>query len=245
VNPQGAGRIPTLPIAEIFGPVPQGEGPYMGRRSVFVRLGRGCNLSCPPCDTKQTWDRSQYDLYAEAPLTLVSDVVRQVVGLGGGRPALTVVTGGEPLLWQQNPGWDALLTNQAVVGAMHVETNGTILPTAATARRIEHFTVSPKLRAMGGADPEKRRIRPDALAAFAGLAWDGRAAFKFVCAEADDVDEVLALADTYRIPHRAVWVMALGSTAAAAADCGRGLVDAVMDAGFNWSGRLHLELGVR
>ncbi|MFJ4960242.1 7-carboxy-7-deazaguanine synthase QueE [Streptomyces sp. NPDC088739] len=243
MNPEGAGRLAVLPVNEVFGPVPQGEGPYMGRRSVFVRLGRGCNLSCPPCDTKETWDRSQYDIYAAAPLTPVSRLLRRVEGLAGAEEALTVVTGGEPLLWQQTAGWDAFLDGSA--GPLHLETNGTIAPTDAVRRRFEHVTVSPKLRAMGGADPEKRRIRPDALAAFAELAAQERAAFKFVCASRGDVDEVLAFVEAYRVPHRAVWIMPLGSTAPEAADCGRGLIAAVMASGLNWSGRLHLELGVR
>jgi 7-carboxy-7-deazaguanine synthase len=73
-----------------------------------------------------------------------------------------------------------------------IETNGTLSP-----RRLggpdcwpDDFNVSPKL-AMGisrGADPESKRVRPKAIA---DLLATGRAVWKFVAAEIDDLDEIL------------------------------------------------------
>jgi 7-carboxy-7-deazaguanine synthase len=37
-------------ISEIFGPTIQGEGPLIGRPTVFVRTG-GCDYRCSWCDT--------------------------------------------------------------------------------------------------------------------------------------------------------------------------------------------------
>ena len=37
-------------VSEIFGPTVQGEGPLIGRASVFVRTG-GCDYRCSWCDT--------------------------------------------------------------------------------------------------------------------------------------------------------------------------------------------------
>jgi len=42
------------PISEMFGPTIQGEGPVVGRRTVFVRFA-GCDYRCVWCDSKQTW----------------------------------------------------------------------------------------------------------------------------------------------------------------------------------------------
>jgi hypothetical protein len=42
----------TLRISEVFASI-QGEGPWVGRPSVFMRLGL-CNLECAWCDTKFT-----------------------------------------------------------------------------------------------------------------------------------------------------------------------------------------------
>ena len=43
----------ALFVSEVFTSI-QGEGPFTGRPSVFLRLGR-CNLECAWCDTKYTW----------------------------------------------------------------------------------------------------------------------------------------------------------------------------------------------
>jgi hypothetical protein len=60
----------TAIIAEKFGSV-QGEGPWTGQRCVFVRFSR-CNLKCSWCDTKYTWDWTQYkptEVSTRAPIT--------------------------------------------------------------------------------------------------------------------------------------------------------------------------------
>lgn len=76
--PLNDSRRPShLPVNEVFWDVVQGEGPYMGRASAFIRLGY-CNLHCPPCDTKPTWDTSQYVLERDLPAHR---------GRRGGRPA--------------------------------------------------------------------------------------------------------------------------------------------------------------
>jgi 7-carboxy-7-deazaguanine synthase len=40
----------SILISEIFGPTVQGEGPLVGRPTVFVRTG-GCDYRCAWCDT--------------------------------------------------------------------------------------------------------------------------------------------------------------------------------------------------
>ncbi len=45
--------VPTLVVSEVFGPTFQGEGPTLGRRAAFVRLGR-CNLDCSWCFVPET-----------------------------------------------------------------------------------------------------------------------------------------------------------------------------------------------
>lgn len=236
----GVRRI-ALPVNEIFGPVPQGEGPYAGRASTFIRFGH-CNLRCPPCDTASTWDRSRYDLAAENPETLTADIVRRAREHGA-EDTDVVLTGGEPLLWQRTVAWNALL--YALPGPVHVETNGTVAPSSDTAGRVTHFSVSPKIGAMGAADPLKRRIRPDVLAAYNALAAAGKATYKFVAGTADEVDTVAALVAEHRIPPDRVYVMPLGDTHDAWVTAGRDIVDRVMHHGYHLSGRLHLALGVR
>jgi 7-carboxy-7-deazaguanine synthase len=89
----------TILISEIFGPTIQGEGSLIGRPTVFVRTG-GCDYRCDWCDT----------LYAVLPShreewtpTTVSDVLRQVGELSGGRPILVTLSGGNPALQPLEP----------------------------------------------------------------------------------------------------------------------------------------------
>ncbi|MFB7906649.1 7-carboxy-7-deazaguanine synthase QueE [Kitasatospora sp. NPDC056076] len=231
-----------LPLNETFGPVPQGEGPYLGRRCSFVRLGH-CNLSCPGCDTARTWDRARFDLDAENPLTPVEDILGAVARYG---TVLTVISGGEPLMWQKTLAFDALLRGLGRLGVIHVETNGTIAPGEATAAAVAHFTVSPKIGPLASPrDPAKRRIRPKVLAEFVHLAAAGRACFKLVCATAEDVDAVAEFARDHYLHPQTVWVMPYGESPGEVAARQPVVTQAAMRHGFNATTRLHLIADMR
>lgn len=89
----------------------QGEGPYVGKPAVFLRLS-GCNLACTFCDT-------EFDDY---DILLVDDIVVQIKNLCG-NSNLVVITGGEPL--RQNITKLAEQLNQEGM-TVQIETNGTI-----------------------------------------------------------------------------------------------------------------------
>ena len=81
-------------ISEIFGPTIQGEGPLIGRPSIFVRTG-GCDYRCKWCDT----------LYAVLPeyrdewiLMTPSEIMAKVNELAGHQPVLISLSGGNPAL---------------------------------------------------------------------------------------------------------------------------------------------------
>jgi 7-carboxy-7-deazaguanine synthase len=95
------GRVPavTLMISEIFGPTIQGEGPLIGRPSVFVRTG-GCDYRCSWCDTlfavlpeyKHEWTRMN-----------AGEVLDRVRCLSSDKPLLITLTGGNPALQDMQP----------------------------------------------------------------------------------------------------------------------------------------------
>jgi len=71
-------------ISEIFGPTVQGEGPLIGRPTVFVRTG-GCDYRCTWCDTLYAVLPEYRDNWA---LMTPADIMARVDELTGGNPVL-------------------------------------------------------------------------------------------------------------------------------------------------------------
>ena len=229
----GAGGSPgrALVVSEVFGPTFQGEGPSIGRRAGFVRLGR-CNLDCVWCDTPYTWDWERYDPAVELRPVPVDEIVARLDVMA---PEIVVVTGGEPLLQQRR--LVPLLEACAERGwPVEVETNGTCVPDDRVVELVAQWNVSPKLANSGIAEPE-RRLRPPALAA---LLATGKALFKFVVTLEDDLDEIAAIVDAYGLAP--VWVMPEGTTPDTVLARARTLADQVLTRGWNLSPRLHILL---
>jgi len=96
----------ALPIVEEFYTI-QGEGYFSGHPAYFIRLG-GCDVGCPWCDTKISWDASRH------PLKLVDEIVINAAECAS---PFVVITGGEPLMYNldylcnglKNAGMETLL----------------------------------------------------------------------------------------------------------------------------------------
>lgn len=213
-----------LVVNEIFGPTVQGEGPSAGRRAGFVRLGR-CNLDCQFCDEPQTWDWSQFDAQAELRTRSGDDVLKELDGMD---VDFVVITGGEPLLQQRalGPLIDACLARGWRV---EVETNGTIAPSLP----VTQWNVSPKLANAGM--PPAQRYRPDVLRAFEAT---GRAVFKFVVTERDELDEVQTMVDECGLSD--VWIMPEGTDAPTVTARLGELAEPVIERGWQLTPRLHI-----
>lgn len=220
-----------LMVAERFGvevPTFQGEGPSCGHPALFIRLSR-CNLVCTKCDTKYTWDWSQFAPRKEATKQTVADLVTWATS---SPVELVVITGGEPLLQQAGlvPLVEALL---AAGKRVEFETNGTIAPVPELLVDGVRFNVSPKIASFGV--DEVKSVVPAALKAFVEC---GRAAFKFVASSAGDLDRIAELSDSHRLAP--VWVMPEGTTADAITATTRVLADAVAARHWHFTTRLHV-----
>ena len=226
----------------------QGEGPYCGRPSVFVRSSL-CNLSCYWCDTDYTWNwkgtshehqrdedtrYQKYDKSEEIVEVDIPQVVRRVRSFDCNN---LVITGGEPLLHQGD--WVLLIDQLRTQQDLHVEaeTNGTIVPTEEFDSRINRYNVSPKL---SSSRIELRlREQADALGFFAA---SPKAIFKYVIGEREELPEVIEQAKRFGIPKQRIYLMPQGTS--------RGEIDArlnwlaklCLEHGFQLSDRLHVRL---
>ncbi|MGP3969780.1 7-carboxy-7-deazaguanine synthase QueE [Streptomyces sp. 6N223] len=214
----------------------QGEGPSLGRRCAFARLG-GCNLACRWCDTPYTWDwtgRSDtgivYDPKKELRVIPYTEVRDRLVAYD---VPLIVVSGGEPLN-QQTRLYPLVRDLRDSGHDIEIETNGTVAPDPRLAELVR-FNVSPKLAHSG--DPESRRIVGRALTAFAAVPGT---AFKFVCRTAADLDEVGLLVEQYGIDS--VWVMPEGRNQVAIDGSLARLRDPAIARGWNLTTRLHITM---
>ncbi|OIJ86424.1 7-carboxy-7-deazaguanine synthase QueE [Streptomyces colonosanans] len=235
-------RRRTLRIAETFADTVQGEGTSTGVPAAFIRFSL-CNLTCrgtgaatagrgAGCDTPYTWDTTRFDLQAESTWRDIDELVDWALS----RPEkLVVVTGGEPLL---QPGVLPLVQElRAADRDVEIETNGTIIPPLELVAAGPWFNVSPKLSGFGSGMPERKRIVPDALRAFAS---SGRARWKFVVQDPAELDEIAALEAAYGLTP--IFVMPEGTSAEAVLDGMRTLAMPVMERGWRLGTRLHVLL---
>jgi 7-carboxy-7-deazaguanine synthase len=128
----------------------QGEGPYVGYPSIFIRLS-GCNLACNFCDT-------EFDSYKEMKIeeiiaegyTKLEDFKKTTEA----RKALVVITGGEPM--RQNI---SMLCNELINRGhlVQVESNGTLI--SPDIPKEVKIVCSPKVT-----NGKYHKIRPEILA---------------------------------------------------------------------------------
>lgn len=76
-----------LPVMESFHSL-QGEGYFSGHSAYFIRLG-GCDVGCPWCDVKESWDIENH------PQTDIAKLVYEAKSSGS---KFAVITGGEPCI---------------------------------------------------------------------------------------------------------------------------------------------------
>jgi len=170
-----------LKVNEIFLSV-QGEGLYMGRPTVFIRL-TGCNLRCKWCDTKYAFE--------DGDKMTVEEVLAKVEEYGIKE---VCITGGEPLLQDEVIG----LMFRLIDGGYHIvlETNGSINIEEVPAEDEVSIAMDIKCPSSGMAD---RML-------FSNIELLGPGDFlKFVVADEKDYDYAMDILDTYQPECEAVF----------------------------------------
>lgn len=169
----------------------EGEGEYIGRPSVFMRLAM-CNLTCKGfssadsphgCDSFVSWSvknkMSFLEIFEMMENNNYIDHLKH--------KAILKITGGEPLVQQKQllKLIEAFISRYHFTPIIDFETNATLLPEIAwVTRYIATFTTSPKLTTNG--DPEEKTYVPDVLR------WHAQrgSGFKFVITSDRDIEEI-------------------------------------------------------
>ncbi len=109
-NIQTKSQIDQFPLMESFLTL-QGEGYHTGKLAYFIRLG-GCDVGCVWCDVKESWDAEKH------PMSSVADITGLALE---SKSEITVITGGEPLMYDLS-----YLTEQLQLSGLktHIETSG-------------------------------------------------------------------------------------------------------------------------
>ncbi|MEO5959446.1 MAG: 7-carboxy-7-deazaguanine synthase QueE [Opitutaceae bacterium] len=222
-------------IAEIFHSI-QGEGELTGVPSVFVRTS-GCNLRCTWCDTPYaSWN-------PEGEPRSVPQIVAEIERHPFARHV--VLTGGEPMIAKEIRTLAAALKESG--RHITIETAATVAPAGIA---CDLASLSPKLL-NSAPDPiehtawrkkhEATRWQPEVVRAWID-AYPYQ--FKFVVAQAQDVDELeyMLAALKREIPRHKVLLMPEGTTLEATRACAPWLGELCKARGYRYAHRLHLEL---
>ncbi|MCY4046180.1 MAG: 7-carboxy-7-deazaguanine synthase QueE [Cellvibrionales bacterium] len=224
---------------EIFYSI-QGEGPAIGRPSIFIRLS-GCNLYCEWCDTPYTWrfegvsyphvENKKYNK-KEEQTRLEPSQIKPLIEYYPCKHL--VLTGGEPLL--QQAGLYPLLCELSDY-TVDIETNATVIPVPHFDQKVACYVCSPKLS--NAKVPEDIRINPKALAWFAA---SEKSYFKFVVNSMECLDEIEVLSSRYSINKDRIYLMSEGVDAEAMAINQTKITESCLAKGYRYSDRLHLRL---
>lgn len=170
-------------VIETFGPTIQGEGPYAGRVTHFLRLG-GCDFRCSWCDSMHAVEP---ELVRQAPDLDEPEVLAQLDEL---EPApMLVISGGNPALWQLGRLVEQLRQRYDVIA---VETQGSVW--RSWLLRVDSLVVSPKGPSSGMDTPEHAKK----FATFMKGARDHRGvALKIVVFDDRDLAYALAVHEQY------------------------------------------------
>lgn len=143
-------RLDGINVLSITGGWKCDHGPAMGFSMVRLQTG-SCNLRCPYCPQPMTWDQGKMQTIWNIEKT-IKDVGRDDM--------IMMVSGGEPLLWSNNPAFvDLLYRWNLLKRQVHLRTNGTLRPNRITRDVFGLIQVEPDLIASPDIEHWKQTIK--------------------------------------------------------------------------------------
>lgn len=221
-----------MKICQILPNTLQGEGKYLGEPSSFFRMSM-CNLQCSFCDTEYSWNAKFKERWIEYDFEFLRKKIPENSKWMG-----CVVSGGEPLLWQENDDFrDFIAICTQRYRRVTIETNATIRPNDHMEKMNVIYSCSPKLSNSG--ERIERRIKRDALDY---MDKNEEAYFKFVVSNEDDIHEILH--DYSFLDRHKIWLMPEGKTAEELVHNSIVVSRISIAMGFNYTPRIHLTLSL-
>jgi len=234
----------------------QGEGRYVGVPSLFFRFG-GCNMRCEGfecyettpegsrvrgCDTVYAVDKKHFGMQWQR-IEEAGELVAVMNGYRLPDKVDIVLTGGEPLIYADNPVLIDFVTYLAGQGhRVTFETNGA-MPVNFTAHPVFAtcvFALSVKLSNSG--EPYERRVKPEVFIDIAQHAKESF--FKFTVDAAHlgsdferEIDAITAYA-----PQLQVYCMPLGGSRKEIEANTEAVIEICKHKGYTYSDRLHIRI---
>jgi len=159
-----------IPISEIFYSI-QGEGKYIGRPSIFIRVG-GCNLTCPAfsnhgCDSFYAVDKKYKSSWQMMSIAeIITEIEKHY-------PCDIVLTGGEPTLYYKK-----LYPIIEKFKNITIETNTTIDIDFEKYPKYKNVTFAMSVKLSNSGEEYKNRVNKQAIQNIATNAQNSF--FKFV-----------------------------------------------------------------
>ncbi|MDD2904671.1 MAG: 7-carboxy-7-deazaguanine synthase QueE [Sulfurimonas sp.] len=234
----------------------QGEGRYIGAPSLFFRFG-GCNMRCEGfgcveetadgtkvlgCDTVYAVNKEHF-AHTWSPIKDVHELLNILDLYELPEGVDIVLTGGEPLIYANDPIFIAFLEALDAQGhTITFETNGSLAVDFEKYAIYKKciFALSVKLTNSG--ESESKRIRGDVISSITTNARE--AFFKFsIDAESinlgleDEIEEISSHA-----PRTKIYCMPLGGNKAEVEKNTQPLIEFCKEKGYNFSDRLHIRI---
>ncbi len=221
-----------LPVSEMFYSI-QGEGRYAGTPALFIRF-KYCNLGCIWCDTRFTWDKRKIEPGEWLSIDAITTRAASLVFESERGQTHIVLTGGEPMLHQEQIPSLIRALREIGFSFAEIETNGMYAPTEAMRSAIDWWNCSPKLTNNGM--PRETNMVPTAILAIRDT---DKADFKFVVQAENDIDEIVG-DYLLLIPRKRVILMPEGVTRERQLALTPWVMDVCQKHGFRFSPRLHI-----